>query len=266
MGMVSAVVLAGHSRFGELRDFNKAMLEIGGKWVVEYVISALENSKKVDDIVVVGPKDDLEVRIKNHKVINEQGKFILNCLAGYSHSANKDNHTLFMYSDIPLVNTESIDYIINNYDKDYDMCIPVARRDVLSKFEKDPFFQKLENFKYLKLKDGWIRTANSALVNCDAVVDKVKLLQDIEESYGIRKLYKFTSKVGLFLKLGALPLFKYYITNNLKLKDCEKFLTRKSGLKFYFFETPFAETSIDIDFWQDYIAISNYMRKKKLVD
>ncbi|MEM4244689.1 MAG: NTP transferase domain-containing protein [Candidatus Nanoarchaeia archaeon] len=264
--MVSAVVLAGHSKFGELRDFNKAMLEIGGKWVVEYVVSALEKSKKVDDIVIVGPKEDLEVRIKNHRVIDDQGKFILNCLAGYSNSSNKSNHTLFMYSDIPLVNTESIEYIINNYKKEFDMCIPVAKRDVLLKFEKNQFFQKLDNFKYLKLKDGWIRTANSALVNCSAVIDKVKLLQDMEESYGIRKLYKFSSKIGLFLKLGALPLFKYYITNDLKLKDCSEFLTRRSGIKFYFFETPFPETSIDIDFWQDYVAISNYMRKSKLID
>lgn len=116
------------------------------------------------------------------------------------------------------------------------------------------------------MKDGWIRTANSALINSEAVIDKIKFLQDVEESYGIRKLYKFTSKVGLFLKLGALPLFKYYVTNDLKLKDCEEFLTRKSGIKFHFFETPFAETSIDIDFWEDYIAISNYMRKKKLIN
>jgi len=264
--MVSAVVLAGQSRHGELKDFNKAMLEIGGRWVVEYVVSALENSKNIEDIVIVGPKEDLEERIKNHEIIDDQGKFTLNCLAGYSNSANKDNHTLFMYSDVPLANAESIDYIISSYSKEFDMCIPVARRDVLSKFENNPFFQKLENFKYLKLKDGWIRTANSALVNCEAVIDKVKFLQDVEDSYGIRKLYKFTSKMGLFLKLGILPLFKYYVTNDLKLKDCEEFLTRKSGIKFHFFETPFAETSIDIDFWQDYIAISNYMRKKKLIN
>ncbi|MFH1210334.1 MAG: nucleotidyltransferase family protein [archaeon] len=264
--MVSAVVMAGQSRHGQIKNFNKAMLEMGGHWIVKYVISALEKSRHVDEIVIVGPKDDLEERIRDHKIVDDTGKFTSNCLAGYNNSARKSDHTLFIYSDIPLVTPESIDFIIENCMDGYEMCIPVARRDVLRKFEDHSLFQKLENFKYLKLKDGWIRTANSALVNCGSVIDKVNFLQDLEEGYNIRKVYKLTSKWGLFAKLGALPLFKYYVTNNLVLKDCEDFLTRKSGIKFHFFETPFAESSIDIDTWEDYVAISNYMRKNKLIN
>lgn len=264
--MVSAVVLAGQSRHGDFKDFNKSMLEIGGYWAIKYVISALERSKHVDDIVIVGPKDDLEERIKNHKIVDDTGRFTSNCLAGYHNSDKKSDHTLFIYSDIPLVTPESIDFIVEGCKNGYDMCIPVARRDVLMKFEDHPLFQKLENFKYLKLKDGWIRTANSALVDCNKVIGKIGFLQDIEEGYDIRKVYKLTSKLGLFVKLGALPLFKYYITNDLVLKDCEEFLSRKSGIKFHFFETPFAETSVDIDTWDDYTVISNYMRKNKLID
>jgi len=264
--MVSAVVLAGQSRHGQIKNFNKAMLEMGGHWVVNYVISALEKSKNIDEILVVGPKDDLEERIKDHRIVDDTGKFTMNCLAGYDASSKRDDHTLFIYSDILLVTPESINFTIENYRGSCDMCLPVVRRDVLRKFETNPLFQKLDNFKYLKLKDGWIRTANSAMVNCKAVIDKTRFLQDVEDGYNIRKLYELTSKWGLLVKLGAYPLFKYFVMHDLTLKDCEEFLTRKSGIKFNFFETPFAETSIDIDTWDDYVAISNYMRKKKLLD
>ncbi len=258
--MVSAVVLAGYSRHSCIKDFNKAMLEMSGKWVIEYVISALEGAKNIDEIVVVGPKRDLEERIKDHMVVDDDGNFTKNCLKGYNHTKKGSNYTFFIYSDIPLATSESIDYIIDHCKGDYDFFIPIARRRTLLKFEESPLFHKLENFKYLKLADGWMRTANSALVNCDAVIEKTRFLQDIEDGYHMKKLFRLASKWRLFLKLGPKPLFKYFITKNLTLDDAAEFLTRKSGVRFKFIETPHPKTSIDIDTYEDYVAISNYLR------
>lgn len=259
--MVSAVVLAGYSRHSSIREFNKAMLEMSGKWVIEYVISALEGAKNIDEIVVVGPKRDLEERIKNHKIVDDEGKFTKNCLAGYNNT-RRSGYTFFVYSDIPLVTSESIDHIIDCCQGDYDFFIPVARRKTLLKFEDSPLFKKLENFRYLKLADGWMRTANSALVNCDKVVEKTRFLQDVEDGYHMKKLYFLASKLRLFLKLGPKPLFKYFVTKNLTLDGAAEFLTRKTGVRFKFVETIHPETSIDIDDYDDYVVISNYLRNK----
>ncbi len=258
--MVSAVVLAGYSRHSSVEGQNKALLELDGRWLIEYVLHALENARNIEDITIVGPKAKLEERIKHHKVVNDSDKFSINCLRGYDNSRKSNRYTFFIYSDIPLTTSRSIDYIIDHCKGDFDFFVPFATKKTLSSFEDNEWFKKSENFNYLKLDDGWIRTANSALVDCEAAISKTKFLQDIEAGYEFRKLSHFISKLKLLSKLGPYTLRHYFITKDLTLDKITNFLSSKTGISFKCIETIHPETSIDVDCKDDYIAIKEYMK------
>lgn len=266
MVMVSAVVLAGRSHLRGApddlpnRDY-KAVLEIGGKWLVEYVVSALEKSSSIDEIVVAGDKPTLEKRIKSHKVVQGGAGFVGNALSGFYGLENGCDKVLFMYSDIPLVTPKSLDYVVSNSCPDYDFLVPIARKETLLSFENSPLFKDVKNFRYLNLVDGRFRTANCALVRCCLIRDKSHFVKSVEDGYEARKIYLFASKFKLLRKLGPRLFFRHFIKRDLSSSDAAGFISEKFGINFRVVETIHPETSVDIDDYEDYVAVSNYMEK-----
>ena len=66
---VDAVVLAGGLNCGPLKDYcsaeSEAMIPIGNRPMVEYVVSALKHTPRVNRIVVAGPLRELKKVFKN---------------------------------------------------------------------------------------------------------------------------------------------------------------------------------------------------------
>ena len=116
----------------------KAMVEIAGKPMVQWMLDAISASAAVENIVVVGltEKSGLHCAKKVHYVSN-QGKMVENLQAGAEKVAEIDpaaHQVLLASSDIPAITTEMVDWLIGEASKsDQDVYYTVVPREVMDK-------------------------------------------------------------------------------------------------------------------------------------
>lgn len=117
---ISAVILAGGNskRFGE----NKALIKINNQPVIEIITNKL---KKVFSKVIISSNqnfDFLKLPIINDMIPNHGP------LSGIHAGLNKSNtdKTFFISCDMPLIDYQSINFIIENSD-DFDITVPIIK-------------------------------------------------------------------------------------------------------------------------------------------
>ncbi len=116
---VSALIMAGGkgTRMNSLEE--KPLIEICGKPVIEYVLSALKNAKKIDDIYVAvterTPKTALHAEKLQTKIVTTPGKDYVSDI-GYATQTLKLGKFLAIAADLPLITGEIIDQIVKRYE------------------------------------------------------------------------------------------------------------------------------------------------------
>src|SRR3989304_4755856 len=95
---------------------SKALIEIAGKPMVQWVLDALGDAKKVDNVIMIGlsPKSELTCKKPLHYISN-QGRMLANIVAGVDKSLELDpkaEYVLIVSSDIPGINAEMVDWLI----------------------------------------------------------------------------------------------------------------------------------------------------------
>lgn len=94
----------------------KAMLEVGGKPMVQWVLDALSGSEAVESVVIIGLTPDCNLTcLKPVSFIDDQGGMIENIRAGVAKV--QENHpgaeyVLTVSSDIPGITTEMVDWVV----------------------------------------------------------------------------------------------------------------------------------------------------------
>ena len=201
--MVNAVVLAGSDEHSKIYGKSKASLKVGEFSLIEYVLDALEHSRYIEDIFVVGSKSELEGIVKDHEIIQENGGMLKNIIAGGNAAMNDENFVFFIAADIPFVTKEGINDIIYKSCPSYVINFPLVRKKIIEDFIKRNGLDTLRQ-EYNELKEGCFRTANCAMINFrhfkqnDALKE---ITQNITDSRKVTKLYyqlKLSRDVGLF--------------------------------------------------------------------
>ncbi len=153
---VNAVILAGDRRASiQVRNDNKAFLELKGRPLFVHVLSALRDADLVGDIVVVGPRERLESELERHgfddvRVVEQRDNMIENFKAGYvgalglgddiefwdlKGSEYEQVPVLVSPCDIPLLVAEEVDEFIRRSNMhEYDYSIGVTSEQVLSHY------------------------------------------------------------------------------------------------------------------------------------
>jgi GTP:adenosylcobinamide-phosphate guanylyltransferase len=139
---MDAVVMAGGvpDREDPLYPFTqgapKALLDICGKPMIQWVLDALCTSKNIDRVVITGLSPDSGVDCE--KIVGflpDQGGMLDNIRAGTEKvlEVNPDSqHILLCSSDVPAVNTEAIDWVIETaMQTDEDVYYNVITREVM---------------------------------------------------------------------------------------------------------------------------------------
>ena len=98
----------------------KPLLKVGGKPMIERVLNALKEAKKVDEIIVAvsqhTPKTAAFARKHSLKVLQTPGKGF--CLdARYAIKKLKLGTVLTVCADLPLITSEFIDRVISHYEQ-----------------------------------------------------------------------------------------------------------------------------------------------------
>ncbi len=131
---------------------SKALIDVAGKPMVQWVLDALSEAKKVDQVIIIGlsPKSGLTCKKPLHYVSN-QGRMLANITAGVNKSLElnpKGEYVLLVSSDIPAVKGEMVDWLVKTcmQTKD-DLYYGVCPRDVME------VRYPSSNRTYTKLKD-----------------------------------------------------------------------------------------------------------------
>ncbi|ACB83656.1 NTP transferase domain-containing protein [Natranaerobius thermophilus] len=257
--MVQCVVLAGNSETDrKVADLtsqninNKALVPINGQPMIQYIISALKKSDLVDDMVIVGPKQELTGRLKgesqNFEIIekHESGKVLDNLLKGIDF-LKPQNNILVVTSDIPLLTPEAIDNFINQCDDKLDLLYPVIPKEANQKE-----FPQVER-TYVNLSNGSFTGGNVFYINpakvrpCYERVDRVirnrKNPLLMATNFGISFLAQFLmgklslkqaeAKISQILQIQAKVIVSHYpelgidIDKSSDMKLAEKIIDRE---------------------------------------
>jgi adenosylcobinamide-phosphate guanylyltransferase len=119
MGITALVMAGGRGTRMKLAQ-EKPLIEVCGKPVIQYVLSALKNAKKIDSIIVATtnctPKTTQLMKQLGVKVIETPGKNYVSDM-GYVVQTLKLGVFLAIAADLPLVRGEMIDAIVERYER-----------------------------------------------------------------------------------------------------------------------------------------------------
>lgn len=236
--MIDALVLAGSLNEGALSACStvryEALIPIGKKSMVEYVVDALLGSKGIRRIVVVGPERELAVKFaeKNVTVIKPSGDLVQNVVKGIKCLPGA-SRVLVVTSDIPLLNSKAIDnflHLCNGFDA--DLYYPIVPREVV----EGRFAESKRT--YVNLKEGVFTGGNIFLLNPDVVL---RCLPKGQELVNARK-----SPIKLCRLVGFMFLIRY-IMRSVTLKKAQRKVSRLLGIRGQVVISMDPELGIDVD-------------------
>jgi len=119
--MVKALIMAGGKGIRMEHNLEKPLIKIDEKVMIQYIINALENSKKIDEILVATsintPKTTDYLKNNGINTIMTSGKDYVRDLGQILSKFTESDIILTITADLPLVTGEIIDYILTMYEK-----------------------------------------------------------------------------------------------------------------------------------------------------
>ena len=162
---------------------SKALIDIAGQPMVQWVLDALSASKVVDQVVVIGlsAKSDLTCSKPLHYISN-QGRMLANIVAGVNKSLElnpKGEYVLIVSADIPALKADMVDWLVKtSMQTQDDLYYGVCPREVME--ARFPTSKRT----YTKLKD---MEACGSDINVIHVSMATEHLDTWEELIGNRK-------------------------------------------------------------------------------
>ncbi|MBC7878883.1 MAG: nucleotidyltransferase family protein [Anaerolineales bacterium] len=216
---------------------SKALIDIAGKPMIQWVLDALSDSKKVDNVIVIGlsSKSGLTCKKPLHYVSN-QGRMLANIVTGVKKSIElnkKSEYVLIVSSDIPTIKGEMVDWLINTamQTKD-DLYYGVCPREVME--ARFPTSHRT----YTKLKDMEVCGADVNIFHVNQVTQN---LDTWEALIGNRK-----SPLRQAAVIGWDTLFQLF-TRQITLQGLAERASERIGIKGRAIIWSQAEPCMDID-------------------
>ncbi len=242
---MDALVLAGgipqpdHPLYKYTQGQAKALLEIAGKPMVQWVLDALGNAKKVDNVIVIGLPEDAEVTCSKpiYRIPN-QGKMLANIQAGVDKMREitpEGEYVISVSADIPSVTGEMIDWLVDTAmetrDEVYYGIVPKEIMD--ARYPNS-------NRTFTKLKGIELCGADVHIAHHSMTTDPVHLAK-WEVLIGKRKQpLKQAATIGIW----TLALL---LMGRLKLDDAIARVSKKLNISGRVIRWEYAEVAMDVD-------------------
>ncbi len=216
---------------------SKALIDVAGKPMVQWVLDALGDSKKVDNVIVIGlsPKSGLTCKKPLHYISN-QGRMLANIVAGVNKSLDlnkKNEYVLIVSSDIPALKGEMVDWLVKTaMETKDDLYYGVCPREVME--ARFPTSKRT----YTKLKDTEVCGAD---INVIHVNQATQHLDTWEQLIGNRK-----SPLRQAAVIGFGIAFKY-LTGQFTMQELVERVCDRIGIKGRAIIWSHAEPCMDVD-------------------
>lgn len=216
---------------------SKALIDVAGKPMVQWVLDALGESKKVDNVILIGlsPKSGLTCKKPLHYISN-QGRMLANIVAGVNKTLElnkKNEYVLVVSADIPALKADMVDWLVKTcMETRDDLYYGVCPREVME--ARYP----TSNRTYTKLKDMEVCGAD---INVIHVNQATQHLDTWEQLIGNRK-----SPFRQAAVIGLSTAYKY-LTGQFTLQGLVESVTARIGIKGRAIIWSHAEPCMDVD-------------------
>ena len=218
---------------------SKALVDVAGKPMIQWVLDALSDTKYVDNVIIIGLSSKSGVTCKKPMhFISNQGRMLANVVAGVSKSvelAPKAEYVLAVSSDIPGISAGMIDWLIEtSMQTKEDMYYGVIPREVMeARFPG-------ANRTYTKLKDIQLCGADMHIAHVSMTTDPDHLAM-WEALIGNRK-----SPLKQAATIGIGTLFRM-LTRSITLDELVATVTKRIGITGRPIIWENAEPGMDVD-------------------
>lgn len=247
----------------------KAIININGKPLVNYVMEALAESAYTNNIYVIGEEDQLnKVDIprgkEKIKFVNDKGSFVDNLIEGGNESRTKK--ILYSTSDIPLMKSEDINDFIRKCSHRRDGHFYLAyylRED----YEKN--FSGVKSGKFYQLGEKFIKNGYLFMLDRDFLdeINKNKAMRNtIAFLYSGRKkgLWPYLKLIPRYLSFASLSLLIKYKRRTLTIDKAEKILSGIIKHNIVAIKSS-SQVGIDVDSYEELQNIENIIKKEQKV-
>ncbi len=215
----------------------KALLDVAGKPMIQWVLDALAGSTRVGRIVVIGLFPDAGLICSRPIVyVPDQGSLLENIRSGVSRALELNpeaHHVLAVSSDIPGITSPMVDWVVDTaMQTDHDVYYHVIRREVME--ARFPASRR----SYVHLKDmqvcgGDINVMRSITVTGNDALWK-RLIDARKSALKQAALLGYDTLILLMLRL-------------LTLKSAEQIACKRLNIRGRAVECPYAEVGMDVD-------------------
>ena len=274
---IDAVVLAGKSKLIVPDNFNitidnsidlsyKAIIPINEKPMLSYVAEAIDNSKYINNIYIIGGEEIRKIcfpnQIKKLKFVDDQGSFVDNLIEGGNKSKTKK--ILYSTSDIPLITSKDIDNFIAGCSHKRDGHFYLAyylRED----YEKN--FSGVKNGKFYQLGEKFIKNGYIFMLDRDFLneINKNKAMRNtIAFLYSGRKkgLWPYLKLIPRYLSFASLRLLIKYKRRTLTIDEAEKILSGIIKHNIVAIKSS-SQVGIDVDSYEELQNIEKIIKKEQ---
>ncbi len=215
----------------------KAMLDVAGKPMVQWVLDALTESSAIENVIIVGLTEKSGVRCgKKMYFISNQGKMLENIQAGVGKVMEinkKAKFALLVSSDIPGITGEMVDWVVNTcMETDDDIYYNVILRAAMEK--RFPGSKRT----YTPLKDMEVCGGDMNMVRTSIVHENSEFWEKV--------INKRKNPAAQAMLIGFDTLF-LLLFRRLTIDDVIKRIASKLGLRGRAIICPYAEIGMDVD-------------------
>ena len=215
----------------------KALVDICGKPMVQWVLDALEKAESIEQIVIVGLSP--ESNLKSNKIrdyADNQGSILLNIRIGVERVQKfnpQARHVAIVSADIPAILPDQVNWVVNTaMQSDQDVYYNVIERKVME--QRFPGSKR----SYTRLKDVEVCGGDLNVVRASAVTGRDALWDRIIASR--KNVFKQAALIGydtLFLLLFR----------QITLAGAVSMVAKRIHLTGQALVCPYAEVGMDVD-------------------
>ncbi|GAB6273414.1 MAG: nucleotidyltransferase family protein [Peptococcaceae bacterium] len=260
--MVKAVVLAGRANNGRLKNYSpvshEAIIPIAEKPMVVYVVEALLNVPRINQVVVVGPKKELAdyLNINRVSLVSAGQNMLENVQLGLTYCP-ETRYILIVTSDIPLLTCAAVEDFLSQCESlnCADLFYSVISREVIENYFTAlniPLFRIHRT--YVNFKDGVFTGGNLVLLN------PAVFIRCSEKGLPFIEARKSPLKLGRILGINFLWRF---LLHQITLTEAAQRVSRFLNVKGAVVKSNFPEVGIDVDKPADLDLVREILTLKK---
>ncbi len=248
MSKIDVVILAGapagEELFPENPDISRAMIRIGDKAMLQWVVDALKGSSAVGRVVAVG---EVSADGLDH-AIESGGSMVENIRLGISHLEAAER-VMVVCGDIPMLTPRAVDDFIQRAGKlDVDLAFPIIPRSQ----SRYPGIKRT----YLTTADGVFTGGNLMLVRPEFIEQN---WQAIAGAYAARKqVVKLARMIGLGML--ARVMLSRVCPGILRIPMIEQTVSRMLNARVAAVVSAYPEIGEDVDKLSDLEAVRQFLQ------